>query len=532
MTTARKTIAEALLLAALYALVAKLSLALDAVEGFAALVWPPTGIALSVTILLGYRVWPGVALGAFAANFWQGAPAIAALGVAAGNTAEALLGAYLVRRAGFRLNFDRLSDVAAFVGFGALGAPIVSATVGPLSLWAAGVIAAHSLPATSFAWWSGDACGALVVGSLVLAWASPRSSALAPARAEELVPMVLLFVLAAVLPIFGSGASRAVVFIVFPLLIWASVRHGERGATASAAFVSASAVAWTALRVGPFVHGRLQEGLWTVQAYMAVMVVTLLVLGAVTEERARAVAALRRALDAREEFLSIASHELKTPLSAIVLHLSSLQRAFRTKESIDREGVERKTDRAMKQTERLTSLIGQLLDVSRISSGKFELTREDVDLGELSREICSRFSEEATRAGSSLSMRGARSLRGNWDRSRLEQVLSNLVSNAIRYGDGHPIDISLERRGASAVLVVRDEGPGIPADVLSRVFDRFTSSRAARRLGGLGLGLYIVRQIVEAHGGSIHAASTVGVGSTFTVELPCAEARPVLQSAP
>jgi len=186
----------------------------------------------------------------------------------------------------------------------------------------------------------------------------------------------------------------------------------------------------------------------------------------------------------------------------------------------------------MKQTERLTSLIGQLLDVSRISSGKFELTREDVDLGELSREICSRFSEEATRAWSSLSMHGARSLRGNWDRSRLEQVLSNLLSDAIRYGDGHPIDISLERRGASAVLVVRDEGPGIPTDVLSRVFDRFTSSQAARRLGGLGLGLYIVRQIVEAHGGSIHATSTVGVGVTFTVELPCAEARPVLQPAP
>jgi signal transduction histidine kinase len=318
----------------------------------------------------------------------------------------------------------------------------------------------------------------------------------------------------------GGGASRAVVFLVFPLLIWAAVRFGQRGATAAVAFVSATAVAWTAAGYGPFSHGRLQEGLWTMQAYMAVMVITLLVLGAITEERARALDALRKALDAREEFLSIASHELKTPLSAIVLNLTGLQRALRRGEPLTQDGMGRKVDRAVKQTDRLTGLIGTLLDVSRISSGRLELSREQLDLSELARDVSGRFAEEAARTGATLTVSGAQSVAGKWDRVRLEQVLSNLFSNAIRYGNGSRVDIRLEESDGRAMIAVEDRGRGIAADALGQVFERFGSSKAARRHGGMGLGLYISRQIVEAHGGTIRVTSEVGKGSTFTVELP------------
>jgi signal transduction histidine kinase len=514
--------AGVVLLSAVYALVAKAALSLDAIQGFATLVWPPTGIALAAAIRFGYGIWPGVAIGALAANLWQGAPASAATGIAFGNTAEALLGAYLLRRAHFRPSFDRLSDVATFVGLGALFVPLVSATVGPLSLSAAKVIPIDRLLETSLAWWVGDAGGALVVGSLLLVWSSPRPSSHAPASAVEVTALSSLFTVAAVVPMVGPAAARSVAFLVFPLLIWAAVRFGQRGATSATAFVSAAAIVDTALGYGPFASGRLQERLLTMQAYVIVIAVTLLVLGAVTEEWRRALAALRRALDAREEFLSIASHELKTPLSSMVLNLTGLQRTLRRGEQLAPDAVGRKVQRVVKQAGRLTALINQLLDVSRISSNTFELVREDIDLHELARDVCSRFAEEAKHRGSRISITGAASLRGRWDRLRLEQVLSNLLSNAIRYGEGRPIEVSLERRGDLAVLFVRDEGRGMEPGALPGIFDRFNSSKAARRFGGLGLGLYISQQIVKEHGGAIRAASAVGKGSTFTVEIPLA----------
>lgn len=508
------------LLAALYALVAKASLSLDAIQGFATLVWPPTGIALAATIRFGYGVWPGIALGAFAANVWQGAPAGAALSIAVGNTVEAVLAAFLLRRTGFRSTFDRLWDVAAFVGFGAVCAPLVSATIGPASLWAAKIIPLNHLAETWFAWWIGDACGALVIGPLLLTWSSPSPFVQGRGRAREIAVLSILFLWAACLPMIGAAASRSVTFLVFPLLIWATVRFGQRGATGASAFVSLVAVVVTALGHGPFMSGRLQERLFSMQAYMIIVVVTLLVLGALTEERMRAVEALRRSLDAREEFLSIASHELKTPLSAMVLNLTGLQRAFRLGEPLSTDNVARKVERVVKQTARLTALINQLLDVSRISSHTLELVREEIDLCELTRDVCGRFSEEAKRAGSTISITGLASLRGDWDRLRLEQVLSNLLSNAIRYGDGGPIQVSLEQRGKSAVISLRDHGRGIAPDALPWIFDRFSSSKAGRRVGGLGLGLYISLQIVKSHGGTLNATSSLGKGSVFTVEIP------------
>lgn len=507
-------------LAAVYAFVAKASLSLDAIQGFATLVWPPTGIGLAAVVLVGYGIWPGIAIGAFAVNVWQGAPPSAAVGIAVGNTMEAVLAAYLLRRAGFRPSFDRLKDVVAFVGLGALCAPLASATVGPFSLCAAGTISTDHVAEACLAWWMGDACGALVVGSLLLTWASPRAVATARARFLEIAVLTILFVVAAFVPMIGTHPTRSVAFLVFPLLIWATVRFGQRGATAAAAFVATAAVESTALGYGPFMSGPLHERLWMLQAYMIVMVITLLVLGAVTEERVRAADALRRALDAREEFLSIASHELKTPLSAMVLSLSGLQRALRRGEEISTDAVGRKVERVVRQTGRLTALINQLLDVSRISNSTLELVREDLDLHQVVCDVCGRFSEEAARAGSTLSVTGSGSLRGNWDRLRIEQVLSNLLSNAIRYGEGRPIEVYLEERGEQALMVVRDQGQGIEPQALPAIFDRFTGSKAARRYGGLGLGLYISSQIVKEHGGSIRATSTVGKGSAFMVELP------------
>jgi signal transduction histidine kinase len=180
-----------------------------------------------------------------------------------------------------------------------------------------------------------------------------------------------------------------------------------------------------------------------------------------------------------------------------------------------------RVERALRNTDRLARLIEDLLDVSRLKTGQLLLRPEDVDLVEMAREVLDRMREEATRAGCQLALEAAAPVPGRWDRQRLEQVLTNLVSNAIRYGGGQPIHVSVHLLDGSAEVRVRDGGPGIPPQDVERIFERFERAAAARHYGGLGLGLYICRQIVQAHGGSIFVEPhSPQAGATFVVRLP------------
>jgi PAS domain S-box-containing protein len=223
------------------------------------------------------------------------------------------------------------------------------------------------------------------------------------------------------------------------------------------------------------------------------------------------------AVQARDEFMSIAAHEMRTPLMALTLQLGTLRRLV-SKGSA--EALELKIQKAVGQTERLARLIDHLLDVSRIASGRLVLEPAECDLSEVVRESAERFADEASRAGSEIRMRLQPEVKGTWDGFRLEQMVTNLVSNAIKYGDGKPIEIELENNPKCARLIVRDHGIGIEEKELPRVFEPFHRSTADRRYGGLGLGLHITSQIVRAHGGEIQVRSEVGAGSSFIVELP------------
>jgi signal transduction histidine kinase len=171
----------------------------------------------------------------------------------------------------------------------------------------------------------------------------------------------------------------------------------------------------------------------------------------------------------------------------------------------------------------LQRLIDELLDVSRITSGRLTLEREQMDLGDLAREVVDRYAPEAQRAGSTVTLEAAGDTRGNWDRARLDQVLTNLLSNAVKYGAGKPIHVGVIGPSASenkVRVIVQDQGIGIEASAQARIFGRFERAVSDRHYGGFGLGLWIVRELVEAHGGSVHFESEVGRGSTFVVELP------------
>lgn len=220
---------------------------------------------------------------------------------------------------------------------------------------------------------------------------------------------------------------------------------------------------------------------------------------------------------AREEFLHVASHELRGPLGTLRLTVQLLRRDV-TKGGP--AGIEARLRILDRQAQRLVRLSDALLDVSRITAGRIELAREEGDLAALVRDTASAFEEEATELGVPLAVEAAGPVRCTFDAARLEQVISNLLSNALKYGRGQPIRIAVSALGDGARIEVEDSGLGIAPEDQERIFDRFERAVSGRHHAGLGLGLWIARRLVEAHGGRIRVRSAPEVGSTFTVDLP------------
>jgi len=232
---------------------------------------------------------------------------------------------------------------------------------------------------------------------------------------------------------------------------------------------------------------------------------------------------LEAALRARQDFLSIAGHELKTPLTSVMLNLHAMDVALQAGADPEDDRVLVRWQALGRELRRLDRLVDQLLDLSRISAGKMALMPERVDLGELVREVVDRFWSPSMEPGIIDVIQLAR-VEGFWDRWRLDQILTNLLSNALKYGQGRPISVEFgpvgPEDGSDVSIAVRDRGIGMSSDVLDRIFDRFERAVTDREYGGLGLGLWIARHAVEAMGGTISAESEPGRGSTFTVRLP------------
>lgn len=224
------------------------------------------------------------------------------------------------------------------------------------------------------------------------------------------------------------------------------------------------------------------------------------------------------ALRTRDDFLSIASHELRTPLTTIALAAHGALHALR-ESGHSLPTVADDIRMLQRQGHRLELLVQGLLDVSLLTAGRLELDLEDVDLAELAGQVCERFAGEARKREAPITLR-ADSTRGRWDAFRLDQVLTNLVTNAIKYGSGRPVDVTIGAEGNTARIMVRDRGIGIAEKDQRRIFGRFERAVSDRHYGGLGLGLWIARQMVEAMAGSIRVDSALGDGSTFIVELP------------
>ncbi|MFL5814505.1 MAG: PAS domain S-box protein [Bdellovibrionia bacterium] len=233
-------------------------------------------------------------------------------------------------------------------------------------------------------------------------------------------------------------------------------------------------------------------------------------------------AALREALRVRDEFLSIASHELKTPLTSLKLQVQMRKRRLQAgdESAFSMEKLRNQVEGDEQQILRIARLIDDMLDITRINTGKLAIRPEPFLLDEVVRDVATRFHEQLVQAGSTLELDIRSPVHGQWDRSRIEQVVSNLISNAIKYGAGKPILVRVESDDRYAMLTVQDQGIGIANGDQDRIFERFERAISMNEATGLGLGLYIVKEILEAHGGTIRVESELGKGSRFIVTLP------------
>jgi signal transduction histidine kinase len=480
---------------------------MDAVAGFATLVWPPSGIALAALLIFGNRLWPGVLIGAFTVNVWTGAPIPVALAMGVGNTLEAVLGAYALRRfAGFRLPFDRVRHAIGLIALAALLSTTVSATIGCVALRLGGIVRPGHFVQTWRAWWVGDALGDLVVAPLLLAWSQAPSIRFRSIRFVEVAALGASLIAVGFLVFVGApdpGRIRQI-YMTFPLLIWAALRFGLRGATLVTFLLSAIAVACTAVGLGPFVRSSLSENLLDLQVFMAVAAATALLLGAAISERA---ADMRR----REEFVSIVSHDLKNPLSAIMMSARVMKKHVARPDAISKQVVI--VERA---AERMHSLIRDLLELAAIDAGRLSLDLAMHDAGALISEAVELTRPLATEKSLTIQVPPSGvSISVECDRNRILQVLVNLVDNAIKFTpDQGNITVRVDQVNGRVQFAVADTGPGIGEEQLRHIFERFWQTQPGAREGS-GLGLSIVRGIVEAHGGRVWVVSRLGEGSTF-----------------
>jgi signal transduction histidine kinase len=233
----------------------------------------------------------------------------------------------------------------------------------------------------------------------------------------------------------------------------------------------------------------------------------------------KAEAELREALQTRDEFFSIATHELKDPLFSLQLSIQLLRHAAEKQGEIPSH-VLHHLEVSQRQAERLDRLIDNLLDVSRIGNGRVRLDLEALDLCELTRNVAGRLQEGARATESRITVENGKPVIGYFDRLKLEQIVSNLLTNALKYGAGRPITVRIQSAGGSAILQVEDHGVGIAAKDQERIFQRFERASQGHKRASLGLGLYIVRSLVGARGGTVQVQSALGKGATFTVTLP------------
>ncbi|HEX9298502.1 MAG TPA: MASE1 domain-containing protein [Actinomycetota bacterium] len=532
--TRNRDLGRLAIVAGSYVVSARIGLSLSVAHGSATPVWAPTGISLAALLLFGRKVWPAVFVGAFLANSMTPVPIGLAFAIAVGNTAEALLGWFLLTRIGFRNGLERVHDVIALVVGAAVLSTAVSATVGVTASLFAGTIASSTYLQHWGIWWVGDMMGDLLVASLLLVWVGRWDDW---RRSRALEAIVLLALLVAVSAFVFAGSRWIYSFLVFPLLLWATLRFRQRGATL-AVFLTAAIALWRILEGAAPVG--LSDPTAAVEAFQALfgfVVVSLLIVAATTSERAVAEETLaererlqeqmRKALDRERDaanelrsldemkttFLHAVSHDLRTPLASIFGLAVTLQRDDVQLVVDDRRDL---AERIARSARKLDRLVNDLLDVERIDRGVVALNRQAIDVGALARAVV----QDVELGGHPLQV-DADPIVAKVDAVQIERIVENLVTNAVRHTpEGTSVWLGVRAQGGGVLISVEDAGPGVPPRERSSIFRPFERADPRESAPGLGIGLSLVSAFAELHGGKAWVEERIGGGAAFKVLIP------------
>jgi signal transduction histidine kinase len=519
-----------------YAATARAGLTFDPVEGFATLVWPPTGIALAALLILGPDRWPGVFLGAFTANLLLGAPVPVAMAIGVGNTLEAVVGAALLRRTpGYLRSLETVGTAVMLIVGAATLSTLISATVGVGSLYAGQMIAGGRVGSAWQSWWIGDMGGALLAAPLILVWSTAPRAQFRQHRGETLALIVATIVVSVVT--FFDGPRGGTVFatpfhegaLLLGAITWAVLRYGQRGAVTATFYLSVVAITATVSGRGPFSMADHHKSMLSLQTAIAIVASTTLLLGATLAERRWALERARAASDeaakanqARSNFLTVMSHELRTPLNAIA-GFSELLRSgvYGPLNNRQAEALER-----IERNERdLLSQIDEVLTFVQLDKGEVGGHTEVVPVADAFSAVEPSIASTVTHKHMLLRRQLSEALAVQADRKGLEQILTSLVSNASKFTpDGGQITLGADRVDGHVRIWVRDTGIGIAREEMEKVFEPFFQAErgTTRRFNGVGLGLTVARDLARGMKGEVTIASEVGAGTTATVVLPAA----------
>ena len=536
-----------------YFLAAKLGLRLAFSNENVTSVWPPSGIAVAGLLLLGPRVWPGITLGALAANLSNGAPLVTTLGICVGNTLAPVVAAGMLRRTDFRPGLDRMRDVTSLVVLGGFGSMLISATGGTASLAATNAIGPDGAGLAWLVWWIGDALGVILFAPVILTFATGHQGS-DPIRARPREAATLVGA-AAVAAVIVFNTTIPLPHLLFPFAIWAAVRFYQRGASAMTVLLSGIAILETASDNGPFTGLSRTTNLIALQAFNGTLAVTSLLLGAVTRERTRAQEALRRSaedleervalrtaeLETSEERLRVAlateretaqrlrvmdefkdslltavSHELRTPLTVIMGLATTL-----SDHSVELTAEEQKEliARLEANAHRLDGLLADLLDVDRLNRGLVEPRPKATSLETVTRRALKELDMKSHDVR--IELGGAFAA---VDPAHIERIVENLLSNAAKHTPPDTqVLIRSEERVEGVVLIVEDTGPGVAPESREQIFEPFRRGDVMSHAPGTGVGLSLVARFARVNGGRAWVEEREGGGASFRVLLPSPE---------
>lgn len=529
----------------IYFIAAQFGLSVSAVNKFSALVWPPSGLALAALLIFGRHLWPAIFLGAFLANVWTGAHVIVAIGIATGNTLEAIIAMSICQFGShFRHTLERPQDVTRLI-VAAVLSTLVSATIGVSSLWLGGTLNDAQIPMSWMQWWAGDVLGIVSITPLLLVFLTKSQLQKigwnSPVVFEELAFVTTLIGVSLLVlsssPILETILGIKTLYLLVPVLLWGAMRFDQRGATL-ATFVIAIVAVWnTAQGAGHFTQDLFAVNLLHLMVFAITMTLTGLFVGSIVSQRelerlqlikneielSTAKEAAEAANLAKSAFLANMSHEIRTPLGAVMGFAelvaedsSSSAEKISYIEAIKRNG------------ELLSNLINDILDLSKIEAGKVEIHIREIAIGEILKDLETTFAAQAHAKGIKLHFVTDPNVPAfiYTDPLRLRQILNNIVGNAVKFTHQGTVSLRTEFRkttkSTDLSFTIEDTGIGIRSTDSKKLFSPFSQVdiSSKRKYGGTGLGLVLSKRLAVLLGGDIVLTrSEIGQGSTFTVTI-------------